>query len=102
MKKEKLMQLRKEKGYTQQQMADVIATDVSNYNRRESGEVKMLRREWDKIARFLDVPVMEIYEGDIITKPIPVKNEAFYIRTIDNLNAYIKLQNEEIERLKKK
>ncbi|WP_418124029.1 hypothetical protein ACNFU2_05280 [Chryseobacterium sp. PTM-20240506] len=36
MQKEKL--LRKKKGYTQQQIADVIATDVSNYCRKEGGE----------------------------------------------------------------
>ena len=31
MQKEKLRVIRKKKGYTQQQIADIIATDVSNY-----------------------------------------------------------------------
>ncbi len=29
---EKLKNLRKQRGYTQQQIADIIATDVSNYS----------------------------------------------------------------------
>lgn len=64
MVKEKLRDARKRKGYTQQQIADIIATDVSNYSRKESGDVKIIKDEWEKIARFLDVPVEEIYQED--------------------------------------
>jgi transcriptional regulator with XRE-family HTH domain len=53
MQKEKLRVIRKQKGYTQQQVADFIATDVSNYSRKESGDVKIVKDEWDKLARFL-------------------------------------------------
>ncbi|KFE97891.1 helix-turn-helix domain-containing protein [Chryseobacterium luteum] len=62
MQKEKLRGVRKRKGFTQQQIADIIATDVSNYSRKESGDVKIFKDEWDKIARFLEVPLEEIYE----------------------------------------
>jgi transcriptional regulator with XRE-family HTH domain len=55
MQKERLRLLRKKKGYTQQQIADIIATDVSNYSRKESGDVKIVRAEWEKIANFLYV-----------------------------------------------
>ncbi|WP_291939621.1 helix-turn-helix domain-containing protein [Chryseobacterium sp.] len=37
MQRKKLRSVRKRKGFTQQQVADFIATDVSNYSRKESG-----------------------------------------------------------------
>jgi len=37
---------------------------LSNYSRRESGEVKMNIVEWEKLAKALNVPLSEIYEPD--------------------------------------
>ncbi|SHH06150.1 helix-turn-helix transcriptional regulator [Chryseobacterium vrystaatense] len=121
MQKEKLRTVRKRKGYTQQQIADIIATDVSNYSRKESGEVKIVQREWDKIAKFLDVPVDEIYEEEECTTIINNNNSTFsgagssggggYINTfnnelsislIKNLQEYIVMLKEEISRLSEK
>ena len=48
MQKEKLRNVRKRKGITQQQIADAIATDVSNYSRKESGDVSIRKEEWEK------------------------------------------------------
>lgn len=64
MQKEKLRDVRKRKGFTQQQIADILATDVSNYSRKESGDVAIRKEEWEKIARFLEVPVEEIYQEE--------------------------------------
>ncbi|MBT2619170.1 helix-turn-helix transcriptional regulator [Chryseobacterium sp. ISL-6] len=122
MQKEKLRVLRKKKGYTQQQIADVIATDVSNYCRKEGGDVKIIHEEWDKIANFLEVPVEEIYEEDegkvIIENPVfndspgsSVNGNVFgnhtvnitndlAIEIIKNLQEYIGLLKEEVKRLK--
>ncbi|MCJ7933270.1 MAG: helix-turn-helix transcriptional regulator [Chryseobacterium sp.] len=117
MQKEKLRVIRKQKGYTQQQIADIISTDVSNYSRKESGDVKIIQEEWDKIARFLDVPVEEIYEEEeakiIINNEHPVFNDrsANAINNqynydnipgsiIENLQGYITVLKEENERLK--
>jgi transcriptional regulator with XRE-family HTH domain len=75
MQKEKLRNVRKRKGFTQQQVAEYIATDVSNYSRKESGDVKIFHDEWEKIARFLEVPVEEIYEEE----------EAKQINNFDNI-----------------
>ncbi|MCD9617303.1 helix-turn-helix transcriptional regulator [Chryseobacterium gleum] len=120
MQKEKLRLIRKQKGYTQQQVADFIATDVSNYSRKESGDVKIIREEWDKLARFLDVPVEDIYEEEeatiVVNNDHPVFNDrassAGVITNqnnydnipgaiIENLQNYIALLKEENERLKK-
>lgn len=59
---EKLRTLRKQKGYTQQQIADIIATDVSNYSRKENGDVRIYDEEWEKLAKALDVSVDDIKE----------------------------------------
>ncbi len=73
MQKEKLRLIRKQKGYTQQQVADYIATDVSNYSRKESGDVRIVQDEWDKLARFFEVPVEDIYEEE--TAAVVVNND---------------------------
>ncbi|WNI36978.1 MULTISPECIES: helix-turn-helix domain-containing protein [Chryseobacterium] len=59
---EKLRTLRKQKGYTQQQIADLLATDVSNYSRKENGDVRIFDDEWEKLAKALEVSVEDIKE----------------------------------------
>lgn len=123
MQKEKLRTVRKRKGFTQQQVADAIATDVSNYSRKESGAVKIIQAEWDKLAKFLEVPVEEIYEEEEVKINIenPVFNDSpganvgnsgfsannmgyinneLSIEIIKNLQEYISLLKEEISKLK--
>lgn len=120
MQKEKLRTVRKMKGFTQQQMAEVIPTDVSNYSRKESGGVSITQTEWQKLAKFLDVPVDEIYEEEeatiIIENPVfsdntgvnvgnnnataNISNE-LSIEIIKTMQEYIALLKEEINRLKK-
>ncbi len=125
MQKEKLRTVRKMKGFTQQQMAEVIPTDVSNYSRKESGAVSITQTEWDKLAQHLEVPVEEIYEEDEAKIVIenPVFNDSpgssvnannggdnsnvtnigheLSIEIIKTMQEYIGLLKEEIERLKK-
>ncbi len=52
MQKEKLRTVRKMKGFTQQQMADVIPTDISNYSRKESGAVAITQTECPNLPNF--------------------------------------------------
>ncbi|UZT99963.1 helix-turn-helix transcriptional regulator [Chryseobacterium fluminis] len=116
MQKEKLRIARKRKGYTQQQIADVIATDVSNYSRKESGDVKIIRDEWEKIAHFLNLPLEEIYEEEeakvIVNNDHPVYNDNassssgittqfnnISMSVIQSLQDYISLLKQEIDRL---
>lgn len=115
MQKEKLRLLRKRKGYTQKDIADAIATDVSNYSRKESGDVRIIKDEWEKIAKFLNVSVDEIYEEDepkvIVNNEHPVFNDnavsagvmtqfnSISTSVIQNLQEYIVLLKKEIDRL---
>lgn len=113
---EKLRTIRKQRGFTQQQIADIIATDVSNYSRKESGDVKIFDDEWEKIAKALDVSVEDIKEEKT---PNVVQNNdnltfndtsSFHQSGIYNCNIpnyilesqqdYIKLLKEQIEVLK--
>ncbi|MBL1219534.1 helix-turn-helix transcriptional regulator [Chryseobacterium sp. L7] len=104
MQKEKLRVIRKQKGYTQQQIADIIATDVSNYSRKESGDVRIVRDEWDKIARFLDVPVEEIYEDEetkvMVNYDHPIFNDkSISAGAITNQNNYDNIPGSVIQNL---
>jgi DNA-binding XRE family transcriptional regulator len=111
MEKEKLRSLRKLKGYTHKEIADVIATSTSNYSRKESGQVKIFTEEWIKISRFLNVSVEEIYEHEE-SKPTTQKkasspyssgiflNHDYAESLIRNLQDYIILLKDEISRLK--
>lgn len=62
MEKTKLILKRTERGFTQQQMAIKLNMDVSNYNRREKGQIKITNDEWEKLSKILDSSIEEIYE----------------------------------------
>ena len=64
MEKVKLIECRKARGVSQSVIADKLCMDVSNYNRREKGQVKISFREWEKIAETLEIPVEDIYESE--------------------------------------
>lgn len=64
MKKQKLIQARKQRGITQQQIAEILCMGVSNYSRKEKGILSMRNEEWEKIAEYLGIPVEEIYEQE--------------------------------------
>ncbi|AZA77326.1 XRE family transcriptional regulator [Chryseobacterium sp. G0186] len=116
---EKLKNLRKQRGYTQDYMSKIISTDVSNYCRKENGEVKIYDEEWEKLAKALDVSVEEIKEsrtselvqnndnngatfndhaGNFQSTNYTYCNIPEYI--LENQQEYIKLLKEQIESLK--
>ncbi|KFF14871.1 regulatory protein [Chryseobacterium soli] len=108
---EKLRNLRKQRGYTQDYMSKIIATDVSNYSRKESGEVRIFEDEWEKLAKALDVPVEDIKEdkpgntvnfNDSATNSGPFLNTHYSIPDyiLESQQEYINLLKEQIEALK--
>ncbi|ASW74171.1 regulatory protein [Chryseobacterium piperi] len=113
---EKLRNLRKQRGYSQEKLAGIIATDPSNYSRKERGEIRIYDDEWEKLAAALDVPVEEIKEekptgvvhNDNSTFSDHANSGNFYNQqfnipdsVIENLQDYIKVLKEQIEALKK-
>lgn len=64
MEKIKLIEARRSKGFSQQQVAELLCMDVSNYNRREKGQSKISLSEWEKLAVILEIPVEHIFESE--------------------------------------
>lgn len=62
--KQKLIDKRKDKNFTQEDLAFRLGMETSNYNRRENGIIKISKKEWDKIAKELDAKLEEIYEPE--------------------------------------
>lgn len=110
MRKEKLYQARKIKGYSQQQMSDFLCMDVSNYQRRETGEKSISEEEWQKLAEVLDVPLSQIYESEdklvFIFKDNAQHNNGINYNysvpeyLLENQQKYITKLEQEIENLK--
>jgi transcriptional regulator with XRE-family HTH domain len=115
--KQKLIDERKKK-FTQEEFAFKLGMDASNYNRRENGLTKISKKEWDKMAKELNVKLEDIYEPEdgvyIINGDNAMANfnnggtfnnlSDFAIETmkkyIQKLEEETKVQKEEIERLK--
>ncbi len=114
MEKTKLKKLRLQKGITQQQMADCLPTDKSNYSKKENGYIKITDMEWEKLAQKLACEVEDIYEKEEKSVYInsnlnnvgdnnvynPINEVTLkYIAKLEEENASLK---EEIKRLKER
>ena len=115
MEKFKLKQVRAQKGFTQQQVAEALFMDVSNYSRKENGHVGITKEEWKRLATFLQVSEEEIYQENEATinnaffdnssitnqsSSISTQNIGIPTTVLEHLLDYIALLKEENERLK--
>lgn len=64
MVKQKLYDKRIEKKLTQEDLSLQLGMETSGYSRRENGITKISKKEWDKIAKILNVDFEEIYEPE--------------------------------------
>jgi transcriptional regulator with XRE-family HTH domain len=80
MEKIKLIECRKAKGLSQKIVAETLCMDVSNYNRRERGTVKITMREWEKLADILHISIEDIYESN--------ENQSFIYRNGSTVHHY--------------
>ena len=60
MKQEKLINMRKTRGYSQVYMAQQAAMEQTTYSKKEIGKSNITDAEWNKFAKVLNVPVEEI------------------------------------------
>lgn len=109
---EKLINERKTKRVTQEQMAKLIAMEQTTYSRKERGKSPILDDEWDRFAKALNVSVEDI-KGE--KEPVTLKNENCtftensigiqYVNIPQNayevIMKYNKILEDENERLKK-
>ncbi|WP_264535622.1 helix-turn-helix transcriptional regulator [Flavobacterium sp. N1736] len=100
MSKTKLIQARLAKGFSQQELADLIGMSQSNYSRRENGRKNISDIEWNRIAKELAVEKESIYEAD---EEKSVENAEINIRQInipDFIMEHIELLKEENKNLR--
>lgn len=58
----KLIAVRKARKITQADIATYLKISQTQYQKRETGKIKISDQEWKDIARLLDVSVEEIFE----------------------------------------
>ncbi len=103
---EKLKNLRKQKGISQEKMAKIIGTDTSNYSRKERGEVKIFDDEWEKLAKTLEVSVGEIKNYDARFS-FQFENSTFHEHSGNNItysnvpDFFLETQKKYIEKLER-
>lgn len=73
----RLQALRKEKGFSQKDMADKLHKSPSSYSRMEKGEIKIALEELPGIAALLDCTVEDLLQ-DMATINIQQHNENAY------------------------
>ncbi|MGE6397130.1 helix-turn-helix domain-containing protein [Chryseobacterium scophthalmum] len=114
MVKENLIRVRKQKKFSQQDVAEHLSISQTHYQRKEKGEVGITDKEWERIAKLLEVDVEEIKENSEQTNVMQnfdnssgnyIGNNNNYCNIpeyiLENQKEYINLLKEENERLKK-
>lgn len=94
---EKLKNLRKQRGISQEKMAKILSTDPSNYSRKERGEIRIHDEEWQKIADALDVPVEDIKEEKL--SGVHNDNSSFNDNSGNYYNQHFNIPNSVLENL---
>ena len=72
--KNKLIKARKDKKFSQQDIAEHLNISQTQYLRKEKGEIGITEQEWERIAKLLNVEVEEIKEQEA-TYPIYKKSK---------------------------
>ena len=101
MKKNKLIEMRNFKGFTQQQIAQELCMGITAYNRRENGQVPININQWEKLSEILNVPLKEIFEAD--DKQVFICNDSASQNTQNNYgtNNYYTVQDTLLENQQK-
>ena len=78
---QKLIALRKQNGYTQQQIADYLGIDTTSYGRLERGERKISTERLELLAVYYKLAVHELLQKEkstIVTQQIETNNDDFF------------------------
>lgn len=114
--KEKLIELRIAKGYSQKQIAEKLFMDVSTYSRREKGQIKISNQEWIKLSQILETPLETIFESEegmtfiyndnssgnsgnhfYSIPQFIMDNQRKYIEKLEEENQALKIENERLQ-----
>ncbi|WP_445458255.1 helix-turn-helix domain-containing protein [Flavobacterium sp. HNIBRBA15423] len=109
-----LRAIRKEKGFTQKDMAFKMAMEQTTYSRKETGKSPITDEEWERFANVLETPVEELKKmDDYMTKfenctfneqsqAIGIQIVSMPKETLDVMMKYTAKLEEEINKLKEK
>jgi len=110
--KTKLINTRKNKRFSQQDVATFLKISPTHYQRKEHGDTKIFDEEWEQIAKLFEVPVEDIKEDDTEFKVnqyfenVSGNQVGSYCNVpeflLENQQKYINILLEKIEELEKK
>lgn len=88
-----LKEIRKRNGYTQQDIADHLEMDASNYARIERGDIDVTYKTLVKIANFYNISILELiaYPKSITIQGESIKNDIIIKIGINGENAKEKI-----------
>ena len=89
---EKLKRLRKNRGFTQEQLAEMIEIDPRNLSRIEVGNSFVKAETMEKLLKALDVTTEELFSNDHIKEPKEL---------ISDINSYIDSVKDKPQKLEK-
>lgn len=110
--KQKLISKRKQKGFSQMEMAHLLNMEQSQYSRRETGITRISTEEWQSISKVLSCDVEDVFESSesIFIANNSTTNGSIGVHnvcqnqsdfTIEVLKKYILKLEEEVSSLKK-
>jgi transcriptional regulator with XRE-family HTH domain len=112
MVKYKLIAQRKKRKFSQQDVADRLYMDQSQYSRREKGIIQISEDEWNKLAQILKTTLEDIFESekgfvsiskDAVAELYQKKKDTFYqipVHLLEIQKKYIRKLEEENAQLK--
>ncbi|KAF2332269.1 helix-turn-helix domain-containing protein [Flavobacterium ginsenosidimutans] len=87
-----LVKARKEKGFSQKQMADMLAMEQTTYSKKERGVSRIRENEWMQFAKILGKDVDELKDDISQDKE---KDHTLYLNIIEIISKYNQKLEEE-------
>ncbi|KAF2507709.1 helix-turn-helix transcriptional regulator [Flavobacterium zhairuonense] len=87
MEHEKLIKARKEKGFTQKEMAEMLAMEQTTYSKKERGISRIRENEWESFAKILDKDI-EAIKGKM--EDLTSNHESNHITNLNVIEIIIK------------
>jgi transcriptional regulator with XRE-family HTH domain len=108
---EKLISLRKERGFSKEEFSNSLAMEQTTYSRKERGKSAFTTEDWKKITEILGVQIEDIKEVKAATynhenftlndNSIGVQHITVHQELLESVIRYNKFLEAEVERLSK-
>lgn len=90
-----LIKARKEKGFTQKEMAEMLAMEQTTYSKKERGISRIRENEWIRFAEILNKDIDTLKTNKIVQSNEEPLNAAMYLNIIKIIIEYsTKLEEE--------